>query len=196
MPYIYLHSPNDFVNTPPAERGAQATGTSVFTLQLRTGATGTRAFINDDDAVFDDVEASQTLRDAVDLDGTTYAAGRTVNTAYDLINTTTGHHITLFHLGGDGIQQGATDGIASTIELVPGMAYTFNGERTSHRQPNEYANFVSCLASGALVLTPDRHRAIEALRVGDRVVIEDAGPQPMRWLGAHRRWGETLLRFN
>ncbi|WP_299549889.1 Hint domain-containing protein [uncultured Tateyamaria sp.] len=184
MPYIFIYSPSDFVNTPPAEQGAQAAGSPTFTLQLRPGATGTRVFIDDDDAVFDEVDATQSLGEAVDLDGTNYAVGTTINTAYDLINTATGHQVTSFHFGGDGFQQGAVDGIASTVELVPGTAYTFNTERTSHQQPNQYANFVSCLASGAMILTPDGSRAVETLRVGDLVQTEDAGPQPVRWVGA------------
>lgn len=182
--YLYVYSPSDFTTGLPDENGAQADGSPTFTLTLNPGATPTLIAVEDDDLIFDEVDATQALSEAVNIDGTTFAAGTTINTAYDLINTGNGHKITSFHFGGDGYQQGAVDGIVSTVELAPGTSYTFNTERTSHQQNNAYSDFVACFASGTLIDTPHGPRPIETLRVGDAVQTVDHGPLPLTWVGS------------
>ncbi|MAZ22512.1 Hint domain-containing protein [Roseovarius sp.] len=192
MPYLYVYSPDDFVEGLPDEESAAAAGSPDFTLTLKPGATPTLIEVADDDAIIDEVEDAQTLTNAVNLDGTTYAAGTEIHSAYDLINSTTGHKVTSLHFGGDGFQQGVVQGLISTVELTPGSSYTFNQERTSHQQNNQYAEYVACFTPGALIDTPDGPRGIETLSPGDLVTTRDAGPQRLRMIPTRHLSPETL----
>lgn len=183
MPYLYVYSPSDFVGGIPAESGAQAAGSPTFTLTLVPGAQPTVIEVTDNDAVFDEVDGSQVVTTTVVIDGVTIPAGTSINTAYDLINTATGHKVTSFHFGGDGYQQGAVDGLVSTVELQPGQSYTFNTERTSHQQNNAYDDYVACFTPGTRIATPDGQRVIETLAAGDLVETLDSGAQPILWVG-------------
>ena len=182
MPFVYVYTPADFVSGLPAESGARAAGSPPFTLTLRPDAVPTVVEIADNDAIFDEVDATQSLTQEATLEGTIYPAGTTINTAYDLINTGSGHKVTSFHLGGDGFQQGAVDGIVSTVEMQPGQSYTFNTERTSHQQNNPYTDYVACFTPGTMIETEDGPRAIETLAPGDRIATLDNGFQPLRAL--------------
>ncbi|OAN85046.1 hypothetical protein A8B78_05985 [Jannaschia sp. EhC01] len=184
--YLYVYAPSDFVGGLPDEVSAAAAGTPTFTLQLLPGAVPTVIAVNDDDTIFDEVDATQSLDVAATIDGTTYGAGTTINTAYDLINTANGHKVTSFHFGGDGYQQGAVDGLVSTVELVPSTPYTFNTERTSHLQANPYDGYVACFVAGSRLLTPKGLVPVEALRPGDLVSTLDCGAMPLRWTGKRR----------
>ncbi|KIN62497.1 Type I secretion target repeat protein [Sulfitobacter noctilucicola] len=179
MPFIYLYSPSDFVSALPIEEGAAAAGTPVYTLQLRPDAEPTLVEITDDDAVFDEVDATQSLTNDINLDGATYTAGTSINTAYDLISST-GHKVTSFHFGGDGYQQGAVDGIASTVPLVPGQSYTFQTERTSHQQNNQYTDYTACFTQYTPIDTPVGPVNAGTLCQGDLVITMDHGVQRVR----------------
>ena len=179
MPFLYIYSPSDFTTTPPSEN-ATAVGTSPFTLTLVAGATPTVIEVSDNDAVFDEVDASQVLANAVNLDGTTYAAGTTVHSSYDLINATTGHKVTSIHFGGDGHQGGPVHGIISSIDLVPGTSYTFTINRTSNHQPNNYAGYVACFVNGTLIETARGAVPVEDLQPGDRLRTIDGSFKPLR----------------
>lgn len=182
MPYLYVYDASDFIGGLPIEQGAQAAGTPTFTLQLAPGATPHRIEVSDDDLIFDEVDPTQSLTTAATINGTSYAAGTTINSAYDLINTATGHKVTSFHMGGDGYQQGAVVGLVSTVPLTPGSSYTFNAERTSHRQDNPYAGYVACFTPGTRITTPTGARRIETLRAGDLICLHGAAPAPLRAL--------------
>ena len=183
--FLYVYSPDDFVTPPPSEAGGAAQGGAPFTLTMRANANETLIEINDNDAVFNEVNDNQRLVSAVDLDGTTYAAGTRVWSAYDLINTANGHKVTSIHFGGNGFQQGAVDGIVSTVPLLPGQSYTFNSERTSFNAGNQYSDYIACFTLATRIRTPDGDRQIETLRPGDLVSTMDNGAQPLRWIG-HR----------
>ena len=180
MAFLYIYSPSDFVTGLPDEVGAQADGVPTFTLTLIAGAVPTLVEITDDETIFDEVDATQELTNATTIDGTTYAAGTTINTAYDLLNSTTGHKVTSFHFGGDGFQQGAVAGLASTVPLVPGTAYTFDSERTSHNQANEYDDYVACFSTGSRIETKRGLVEVQNLRIGDMIQTADNGYQPLR----------------
>lgn len=182
--FLYVYSPSDFVNPPPDESGGAALGSPPFTLELKPGATPTIIEINDDETVFDEIDGSQTLVNDVDLDGTGYTAGTSIHSAYDLINTASGHKVTSMHFGGDGYEQGAVHGIASTIELTPGTVYTFDTERTSYTQNNQYSDYFACFVKGSLIETEKGQIAIEKLQVGDKVKTRDHGVQPIRWISS------------
>ncbi|AUH33356.1 Hint domain-containing protein [Paracoccus tegillarcae] len=180
MPVVYVYSPSDFVQGLPDEQGSAAAGSPNFRLTLRPGATPTAIEISDDDAVFDEVDENQTVTSTVTIDGRTIPAGTTVHTAYDLLNPSSGHKVTSLMFGGDGFQQGAVDGLVSTVELVPGRTYVFNQERTSHQQANGYAGYFACFAAGTRIETDRGQVAVEDLREGDMIATLDAGFQPLR----------------
>jgi len=182
MAFLYVYSPDDFVGGLPDEAGAVADGTPVFTLTLKAGATPTVIEVTDDDTVFDEVDGTQTLTNTVTIDGNTITAGTSINTAYDLINSTSGHKVTSFHFGGNGYQQGAVDGIVSTEILHPGTSYTFDQERTSHTQNNQYDDYVACFTAGTLIETKYGPVAIEYLEAGDLITTLDRGNQKIRWI--------------
>ncbi|WP_424972308.1 Hint domain-containing protein [Dinoroseobacter sp. S76] len=180
MPYLYVYSPDDFVQGLPDEHGAKAYGSGGFQLTLKADAEPTIVEINDNDLVFDEVDSSQHIAETVTIDGETVTGGTTIHSAYDLINTGSGHKVTSFHFGGDGYQQGPVDGIASTEVMTPGQTYHFNYERTSHQQNNQYTDFVSCFVAGSRILAETGEVPVEDLRPGDRVITADHGPQPLR----------------
>ncbi|KEJ89505.1 Hint domain-containing protein [Sulfitobacter donghicola] len=177
--FLYVYSPSDFVSGLPIESGASADGVPIFTLTLVAGATPTLIEVTDDDLVFDEVDGSQVLTNAVTIDGNAFAAGTSINTAYDLINSASGHKVTSFHFGGDGYQQGAVDGLVSTVPLIAGTSYSFDTERTSHQQNNEYQDYVACFVTGALIETDKGPKPVEALQEGDLLMTLDRGYQPV-----------------
>lgn len=194
MPFLYVYSPSDFIGGLPDESGAAAAGTAPFTLQLVPGATPTLIEVTDEEAIFDEVDATQSLTGAETIDGATYGAGTTINTAYDLINSGTGHKVTSFHFGGDGYQQGAVDGIASTVELVEGTTYTFDTERTSHQKNNQYTDYFACFAETVRIETDRGFVAAGHVKVGDRVMTLDRGYKPVRAV-LRRRLEQEELRM-
>ncbi|SOH93995.1 Hint domain-containing protein [Monaibacterium marinum] len=195
MYYLYVYSPSDFVSGLPIESGAQAAGSPTFSLTLKAGATPTLIKVDDDEAVFDEVDGTQSLDGAVTIDGNSFADGTTINTAYDLINTANGHKVTSFHFGGDGYQQGEVDGIASTVLLTPGTTYTFNTERTSHQMNNLYDDYVACFTAGTVIATQRGPVAVQDLVTGDMIRTLDRGYQPLRLvLQRHLSAAELIAR--
>ncbi|TCS61944.1 Hint domain-containing protein [Primorskyibacter sedentarius] len=189
MPFIKIYAASDFVVTPPDEFRGDASGTPTFTLTLRAGATPVTVEVDDTDNSVDEITTvgPQTFTNDTTIGGTTYLAGTSYHAAYDLTNTGTGHKVTSLHFGGDGREQGPVDGIISTIPLVPGVAYTFDAERSSYRQiDNTYSTYEEtvCFAAGTMIDTPNGAKAIEELRVGDLVRTRDNGLQPIRWIGS------------
>ncbi|MRU16032.1 2,3,4,5-tetrahydropyridine-2,6-carboxylate N-succinyltransferase [Roseovarius sp. A21] len=51
----------------------------------------------------------------------------------------------------------------------------------------EFTTTAPCFTAGTLIETPRGAVAIETLKVGDRVMTLDHGPQPLRWIGTTRR---------
>lgn len=182
MAFIFIYSPSDFVAGLPDEVGSNAAGTPTYTLTLVPGATPTVIEISDDDLVFNEIDASQVLTSAANVDGTPYAAGTTVHKAYDLINSTSGHKITSVHFGGDGYEQGAVHGIASTVKLTAGSSYTFDTERTSYTQNNLYDDYVACFAAKTQIRTDHGLIEVQHLKSGDLVLTLDHGYQPLRMI--------------
>lgn len=180
MPFLFVYSPSDFVQGLPNEQNAAAQGGAPFFLTLAPGATPTLIEVTDDDTVFNEIDGTQALASTVNIDGDTFTAGTTINTAYDLINTVTGDKVTSFHFGGDGFQQGPVDGIASSFEFLPGVTYVFNFERTSFNQANFYTDYIACFAAGTRIATPRGERAVEHLKQGDHVITVDHGAQVLR----------------
>lgn len=62
-----------------------------------------------------------------------------------------------------------------------------------------YAAGIPCFTPGARIATPYGERAIETLRIGDKVVTRDHGLQPIRWIGrrlvpAQDRFAPILIK--
>ena len=186
MAFLYVYSPSDFVTGLPNESGSNAAGSRPFPLTLKPGAVPTLIEVTDNESKFDELDTTQELTNAVDIDGMTLAAGTSIHTAYDLINTTTGHKVTSLHFGGDGYEQGAVHGLVSTVELVPGTVYTFNINRSSVNQENYYDDYVACFTAGTRIATQRGLVNVECLRVGDLLETADHGFQPLR-LVLHRQ---------
>ncbi|WP_022706546.1 Hint domain-containing protein [Paracoccus zeaxanthinifaciens] len=197
MPFLTIYAPEDFVTTLPAESGGAAAGSAPFSITLKAGAVGYTIEIDDDDDLVDEVGTTQTLVGDTTIGTTTYPSGTTFHSAYDLINTSSGHQVTSVHFGSDGYQQGAVQGLISTIPLEPGVTYTFDFERTSHLQPtNDYFAYTACLTRGTMLRTPAGEVAVETLRPGDLVETLDDGPQPLRLMLSRRIGPVELARHD
>jgi len=197
LPFILIYAASDFVIAPPTEAGGTATGNAPFTLTLSAGAEPVLVEVDDTDGNVDEITSTgpQTFTNSVTIGTTTYPAGTTYNAAYDLTNTGTGHKVTSIHLGGDGNEQGAVQGIISTVPLEAGTAYTFDSERTSYLQTdNTYETYedVPCFASGTMIATAEGEKAVEDIAVGDLVRTRENDFQPVRWVGS-RFLGQSNL---
>ena len=180
MPFFYVYSPDDFVGGLPSESTNATSGWN--SLTLKPGATPTLIEMVDDDGNFDEVDASQVLAGDINLDGTTYAAGSPVHSAYDLINSSSGLKVTSLHFTGDGNNGGPVHGLIATEELLPGTTYTFDINRTSHLKSNPSSEYVACFTPGARIETQNGTLPIEALQPGDMIATRDRGYQPLRLL--------------
>jgi hypothetical protein len=70
------------------------------------------------------------------------------------------------------------NGIDGVIELLDG-----NGAVTGRVIFENIEQIVPCFTPGTLIATPRGERAIEDLRVGDKVLTRDNGIQEIRWIG-------------
>jgi len=138
--------------------------------------------VTDDEDVFDEIDTTQNITNAVTMDGKSWAAGETIHSAYDLINTTSGHKVSTLHFGGTGNQTGAVDGLVSTEPLLEGQTYTFNSARTSHQRDNKYQDYVACFTADTLIDTANGPVRVQDLRVGDLIATLDHGLQPLEAL--------------
>jgi Ca2+-binding RTX toxin-like protein len=68
------------------------------------------------------------------------------------------------------------------VTLPDGSIVIFNGI-TDPAQLTNGNTLVPCFTPGAMIDTPHGPRAVETLRRGDLVLTEDAGPQPLAWIG-------------
>lgn len=186
---IYVYEADDFVTAPPDEQSGVATGTAPFSLTLKADAKWTEVIVEDNEGDFgEEINGpTQSIVNPVTLNGVTYAAGDNIITAYDLINSGSGHQITSFHIGTgiDGYTVGPVTGIVSTQPLVPGQTYTFDTNRTSYNQNNPYSQYV-CFTRGAMIRTRSGLRRIETLVPGDNIWTLHNGYQRLRWIGSRQ----------
>ncbi|MGD9294602.1 MAG: Hint domain-containing protein, partial [Roseobacter sp.] len=66
------------------------------------------------------------------------------------------------------------------------------GARVEHHDGPESGGVI-CFTQGTAIATPLGNRPVEELRVGDRVLTKDNGPQPIEWIGSRRMTGARLF---
>ncbi len=100
---------------------------------------------------------------------------------------------TISIVGGEG---GATD--IDTLQLTPDVTFadiTFDAFSTPGDLSGSFTmtdgtvvtfdeiENIICFTPGTMILTETGERPIDSLRIGDRVITRDHGPQPLRWVG-------------
>ena len=177
--YIYIYSPSDFVQPIPAENSSgNFSGKLPFTLTLKPGAVPVMVKVTDNDAMFNEVDTTQNIASAITVNGHSWAAGTSINSAYDLYNAGSSLRVVTVHFGGDGYYAGPIHGIVLTEPMVPGQAYTFTQTITSQSVPHPYSQLY-CFAGGTRIATPDGEIAVEDLSVGQLIQTLDHGLQPL-----------------
>lgn len=157
--------------------------------------------IEDPDANFQDSSSSQTLSNTMDYDGVTYASGIRVEAEYSLVvQDPDGNSYTLvgFNLNEPGITSYATvEGLAFVggVAGFPPVGVPLTVVSNQEGPSVPYANLASppCFVAGSWVETPTGCVRIEDLAVGDLVVTQDRGAQPVRWIGRSRFPKAALL---
>ncbi|MGR3483777.1 MAG: Hint domain-containing protein [Paracoccaceae bacterium] len=179
MPFIYIWSRTDFVNGLPNETGSDADGSGPWTITLRSGVSGSKVEVIDDDDNFDEVDSSQRLAHDHYANGEFYPAGTGVKSSYDLIDSSSGLKVTAIHFFEDGRDSGQVHGLISNQPLQQGQSYTFDIDRTSHRQDNPYDEYVPCFADGTCIDTPTGPVNVAALGPGARLTLAGGGTAPV-----------------
>lgn len=146
--------------------------------------------VNDDDTDFRDNDSGQRLNGDQEIDGTTYSSGTVVEAEYSLqltdgVNTWT---VVGFNVVNSSPSYATVEGLA--VVGGPGgfppagvpLTVTSTNEGPSFEATN-YATPI-CFASGTRIETPNGSRLIEDIKVGDLVVTQNNGPQPVRWRAA------------
>lgn len=159
--------------------------------------------IEDPDANFQDSSSSQTLSNTMDYDGVNYASGIRVEAEYSVVvQDPDGNSYTLvgFNLNEPGITSYATvEGLAFVggVAGFPPVGVPLTVVSNQEGPSVPYANLASppCFVAGSLVETPTGCVRIEDLAVGDLVMTQDRGAQPVRWIG-RTRFPKAALRAN
>ena len=126
--------------------------------------------------------------------------------AYAITNTNTGTVEDFYDIGGgttnitalDGEAAGATSvnvptpvGPESTTTSIQFLRPNF--DTVVYGAPTPGDSGVVCFASGTLLDTPLGPRPVQELQVGDLVVTQDRGPQPIRWCASSQVAGAGRL---
>jgi len=98
----------------------------------------------------------------------------------DTVTLATGEEITL---NGDGTFDILSDGDAETNVF----SYTIEDDLGNTDTAFVTVNTTPCFVAGTLIRTPNGHKKVEDLMVGDWVETRDHGPQKLRWSGKTRR---------
>lgn len=86
--------------------------------------------------------------------------------------------LNLFGLGPFVINRDPDDSTSGTINFLDE-----DGTVTGNVTFSNIQNIVPCFTPGTRIATPRGERAVEELRVGDRVITRDNGLQEIRWIG-------------
>ncbi len=88
--------------------------------------------------------------------------------------------------------------VVATGPVIPGVVYDISFKNDGGGTP--YAE-IPCFGRGTLIDTPDGPRTVESLQVGDLVLTQDGGPQPVIWVDhqamfrpSEERWPVRIAR--
>ena len=152
--------------------------------------------IKDNETRFADNDGGQRLGGAQSFDGVSYGNNTVIEAEYRVVVSDGTNEYTLigFNLNepGQGPSYGTVEGLAFLDSFPPvGVPLTVistgegpsNGSNGNSTEAETYAT-PPCFASGTLIETPDGPRAVETLKLGDRVSTRDSGSAPIRWTGS------------
>ncbi len=153
--------------------------------------------INDNDANFDDNDATQSLSGAQTINGITYANGTRVEAEYRLVlrdpltnqtYTVYGYNVSTGSPAFGTIEGLTIRGAFNTFPPfgVPLQVISaFEGPGSSGQAANFYSNlaYPPCFTTGTRILTATGPVRIEWLTIGDSILTRDRGPQILRWIG-------------
>ncbi|QBY02162.1 Hint domain-containing protein [Rhodophyticola sp. CCM32] len=121
--------------------------------------------------------------------------------AYALVDTSSGGAgvVDFYDIGGgtsnitalDGVAQGAVSENIPVPTSANSATYSIQFNQpdpgtVSYEEIGAGDSGIICFAAGTLIETTQGPRPVERLRPGDLVLTEDAGPQPLLWVGASR----------
>ena len=188
---IWVYQTNDLTGVPNESWFGAASGSPTFTIGVNAGANWIEIVVEDNDFTFDEGDATQALAQDVTINGVLYTAGTDIYSAYELSDSTTGHHITTIHIGdsanGGLSETGAVQALMSDKPMPADASYTFDGEQTTYGNvliPYDGDGHYICFGRGTLIQTPAGEIAVEDLAAGDQVVTQDSGVQTIRWIGS------------
>ncbi|WP_417258747.1 cadherin-like domain-containing protein [Celeribacter sp.] len=77
-----------------------------------------------------------------------------------------------------------------------GQVQLYNADDNAYANIN-YTNIekvIPCFTPGTMIATPEGERAVESLKVGDKVITRDNGMQTIRWVGAKKMTVEEMTK--
>ncbi|WP_417248816.1 Hint domain-containing protein [Celeribacter sp.] len=128
----------------------------------------------------------------------------------DEIGTPSGGYNTTVHGGSGGLDWDTLDlsymlangwTITHTVQNDDSDGNGFDGQVTLYNASTDtYANInytnieeiIPCFTPGTLIATPQGERAVETLKVGDKVITRDNGMQVIRWVGQKSMTAEEM----
>jgi Hint domain len=154
-------------------------------------------FVFDNDADFQDTDASQTLSGAQTINGVSYANGTVVEAEYRIVlSDGLGNSWVAFgyNVNNSSPAFGTIEGLIlrpdangnfPPVGIALTVTQTGEGPSAAVTGVNPYTTYAAppCFTPGTLISTPAGDRPVEDLAPGDLVMTRDNGPQPLRWIG-------------
>ncbi|TNF64979.1 MAG: Hint domain-containing protein [Rhodobacteraceae bacterium] len=158
------------------------------------------------DTTFDDNDGNQRLLATQSFDGQTYAQSTMVEAEFEVLlrDPATGETFRALavNFNNSNPSYATIEGLAFIDRLPPRdvaleVVSAGEGPGSGSRPPIENVEIATpaCFTPGTLIETVRGARPVETLRVGDRVLTRDSGPQPLIWVG-RTRLGRAALAAN